>query len=197
MIEIDRADIAVICGKRRSGKSHFTKALIKGFKRRIIFDTNWEHDDMGARTSSFAGMQALWSRGLTHVVFQPTSKEPDYFDAFMHEIMEKYRGVNVTIEEIENYETTHKTTVWFKRCLDIGRHRDIGLVCTVRRIPDMNASIGANADHIFVFKTHRPQDLELLSKWIGEEVYKIQTAPEYSFVYYNDREGTTELKEKI
>ncbi|MBU1172987.1 MAG: hypothetical protein KKD44_25785 [Proteobacteria bacterium] len=195
-IEVRSDDVVVICGKRRSGKSHFMKELIKGFKRRIIYDLNWEHEDLGLVVRSTKVLREGWKSGINHVVYQPINTDESDFEKFIETVW-TFHDVCLIIEELEKYAKPHHMPRALKHLVDVGRHHGIGLVCTARRISMLSADIPFNADHIFVFKVHRPQDLDLLRQWVGDEIYKIRDAPEYSFVHYDDRAGTTCLMQKI
>lgn len=195
-IEVRSDDVVVICGKRRSGKSYFLKELIKGFKKRVIYDLNWEHEVLGYVVRSVNVLREGWKNGIHHLVYQPINTDEASFEEFLKTVW-TFKDFTLIVEELEKYATPHHMPRTLKRLVDTGRHHGIGLICTVRRISMLSADVPFNADHIFVFRVHRPQDLDLLRQWIGEEIYKIRGALEYSFIHYDDRAGTTTLMQKI
>ena len=119
-------------------------------------------------------------------------------------IRKKYLNISVdwnmlekAYEEIERYATSYNMPQNLKHHIDVGRHRGLGLFCTARRTKRTNPDILFNADHIFIFHQTRPEDVEYLADFVGETALKISGLPEYYFIYYSDREGTTTIMQKI
>ena len=195
-IEVRTDDVIVIIGKRRSGKSIFFKHIMKPIRRRIIWDYKHEHSDMGYVIHYPNQILEEWKRGIVHIVFQPLSKRPHDFDRFL-EVCWKLNNYTLGIEEIDQFMSPHYIPSSFAMFIDIGRGKGIGIVGVARRPHKLHADLTSNADHIFCFRQHRPQDIGYLKEWIGEEAEKLREIPEYYFLHYDDRKGETFLREKV
>lgn len=198
-IQVRSDDVIIVCGKRRSGKSYFFRVLMKPFKRRIIWDYNWEHGDMGYIVHFPNRIAEAMKKNLFHIVFQPINKTLDDFRNFLRAV-QNFHNVVFGIEEVERYAEGGKKSYMppeLRIIIDTGRHKAQGVVCTVRRINRVHQDIPANADHIFVFHQHRPQDLDLLREWMGEEIYKLKTLQPYFFIHYDDGEGETVVRKPV
>ena len=193
-------DIMCICGKRRSGKSYFMKWLLKQITKWIIWDTNHEYkqEDFPAATVCYKLLDIvkLYNQQKTRIIYQPMDKTEENFDLFC-KTMFTMSNVVIVVEEIERYATSYNMPPNLKQHIDIGRHRGLGLFCTVRRTKRTNPDILFNADHILIFHQTRPEDKEYLADFVGETALKIGDLPEYSFIWYQDREGTAQIMNKI
>jgi len=188
-------DIILITGKKRSGKSFFLsnlfKILVAGNVRVVLYDYNWEHNEYPDVTHDLNVVSQLWSTGSRFITFRPVDKSDIAFNQFCGAAYSLTNTV-IAVEEIERY-ANHWITYSqpnLKKIIDVGRHRGLGLLATTRRILRLASDIPFNADHIFIFKQTRPQDLKYLEEWVGPEVNQIVTLPEYSYLWYNDRLGT-------
>ena len=193
-------DIILITGKKRSGKSYFlTHFLIPLFFqskiRILIWDYNWEHKGQ-AITHNLNDLIEFFNRGTQLIVYQPIQKNPSDFSLFCQTAL-RLHNIMLCIEEVERY--ADHFIVYnqpnFKALIDSGRHRGLGLICTSRRVTWLASDIPFNLDYLFIFKQTRPQDLKYLSEWVGDGVYEIEKMEEYSFLCWNDANGTlTKMK---
>ena len=195
-IEVRTDDVIVIIGKRRSGKSIFFKHLLKPVSRRIIWDYNHEHGDMGYIIHYASQIPEEWKRGIVHIVYQPYTKTLEEFESFLR-ICWLLNNYVLGIEEVERYATTHFMPTPLKKLIDVGRHKGIGIYATCRRVMRVNPDLPFNADHIFCFRQHRPQDIGYLKEWIGEKAEELRNIPDYYFLHYDDRKGETFLRQKV
>jgi len=147
-------------------------------------------------------LKEAWEKGLFHIVFQPYDRTKEAFNSFL-EACQPFRNFVLGIEEAERYaiakQELEKTVPALRQFIDVGRHNGVGIFVTARRINRLHQDIPANADHIFVFKTHKPQDLDLLSEWLSDKVYVLKegSLKPFCFIHYDDRAGTTTLRPPV
>jgi len=185
--EIKSDNIIFVCGMRGSGKTTFVKWLLTQFNIPVvIWDYNWEHKPLGYVIVH--NLTDLQTAAKTHskIVYQPTEKTFIHFDNFCALTL-RYDNFMLVIEEIERFATSHSIPPNLKKLIDIGRHKGIGLTCTARRTLRTNPDIPYNANHIIMFKQHRPQDLQYLATFCGEDVWKLQTLPDYNYLWYDGK----------
>lgn len=195
-IRIRTDDVVVISGKRRSGKSVFLKHLIKGVRRRIIWDYNHEHTSKGFVVHYAHMIKEEWLRGITHIVFQPFDKSEDSFKFFLKNVY-VFNNFVLIIEEVERYAYSHHIPLPLRKFIDTGRHKGIGVYVTIRRPARTHKDILSNADHIFMFHQHLHTDIDYLKEWVGEKAETIKDLAPYNFLHFDDRTGKTVQREKV
>jgi len=198
-LKIRTDDVIVICGKRRSGKTFFLRHfLLPKLPRAIIWDYNYEYENLKNSIVVHNTSQILQLvQKYRFIIFRPILKTEDVFLQFCDAC---YKTVNntVIIEEVERYATSWNIPLSLKMIVDTGRHRGLGLICTMRRTMRTHPDIIFNADLIFAFHQHRPQDLDYLAQVMNPEVvYKLPKLPLYFFVVYDDRSGQSFICRKI
>jgi len=192
-MEYFTTDITVIAGRKTSGKSVFLKWLTSRFTRKLVWDYNHEHSSSGKVTHDLKTLFSLCKRtNPMKIVFQPFDKSEESFNEFCRQA-DLLSNYVLVIEEVERYATSHMIPENFAKIVDTGRHKGIGIVATCRRPREICLRLPSNADHIFLFQQHLPQDIEFLVDWVGAEAEKLKTAEQYSFLHYDARKGTTVL----
>lgn len=176
-------EIAVCCDVIESGETTLMKYLSKGIPRRILWDYNHEHDDMGYTVHYVNQIkESFIDEGRRHLVFQPFRKRDSDFEEFMDTVV-KFRNFTLIIEEAERYARggrKPKMPESLKDLIDTGaHHRGTGLIATCRRVGSLNEDIIFNAHHVFVFRQFRPQDTKYLKEWLGIKREVIQNLPAY------------------
>ena len=185
MHEVKNDDIVFICGKRGCGKSTFLKWLLGKLSCRVaIWDTNWEYSTQGfAITHSINEFCDALNR-FGRVIYQPIDKSTGHFNQFCGIILQT-NNIVLVVEEVERHATSYFIPPNLKTIIDIGRHKGIGLICTARRTMRTNPDIPYNANHVIIFKQHRPQDLEYMATFCGSDVWKLHTSPDYYYAWYD------------
>lgn len=179
-------DIIIYCGTAEEGKSTLMKHDAKQVRgRRIIWDYNREHRDMGRVVHWLDGENSLEKEfeHLKHIVFQPLDKSPEYFRKFMRtcNVLSRYYCFVLIIEEVEVYAEPSNCNLYKKQrdladLADNGRHRGVGVWMTCSNIHTLSKKLTFRASHIFAFRQHRPQDVEYLERWIGPKANMLSPA---------------------
>ena len=186
-VEIQSRDLIWIVGKKMSGKSHLLKKMLNIIPNYVVWDNNWEHSEKGKVTHDLNKFKRLIKRKKKRVIYQPRDKGVEHFDKWCKEI-NKLHNCFIVVEEIERYGTSHFAPDSLRELIDIGRFRYLGQIFTSRRPKRIWGDIPYNADHIFVFRMTRPQELIYMAEWVGNEVYALKDKPEYWYVHYDSRD---------
>lgn len=214
-IHLKTTDIAVFGGKKEEGKSTLLKHHAKGLRCRILWDWNREHGDMGYVVYDIDEIGEALEKGLNHVVYQPITgdqRSKTGFKSFMAEVkrLSFYYSFVVIIEEVEYFAkpsniNLHKKFPSLHDLIQSGRFRYIGVWVTARIIRHLAEDITHNADHIFAFRVHRPQDVDYLEDWIGPKANMLSQAKaqkhdvdfieKYHYLHFNGTE--TVLREPV
>jgi len=191
-------EIMVICGMIESGKSFFMKHIAKTIHRRIMWDYNREHADMGYVVHfDHQIKEHFLDEGLRHIVFQPYRRSMADFEAFLRAI-QPFRNYTLIIEEVERYCTSSPKYMpqILKDHIDTGaHHRATGLIVTCRRIAEVHPSITFNANHVVMFKQFRHADRKRLNKDFGIDIEALKKLKDY--YYWHFYRGKLHFKEPV
>jgi hypothetical protein len=75
------------------------------------------------------------------------------------------RDFLLVVEEADQFLDPQKKNTPFLRLIRRGRHREISLLCIVRRVPEINKNFRAQCSSIVTFTQTEPDDLDLLSRY--------------------------------
>lgn len=208
-MQISPRDMVFICGKSGSGKSHFVKTLLlPRLPKWILWDYKHEYYPQNYRgcieTHDIHVLITAYNRGAPRIIFKPWDKSEFAFNTFCACILQM---VNTTliVEEVDQYATSYKITPNLKTLVNVGSSgRGIGLITIARRTKRVNPDILSNAHHIIAFRQLRPEDLQYLAAFVGNEIYKLPELPQYYFIWYFDgspytqeQPGSTHIMSKI
>jgi hypothetical protein len=73
------------------------------------------------------------------------------------------------VEEADTFASKMKITPNFRKCINWGRMEGLGVVCTSPRLANLHNDCIAQSNHIFIFRTQLPNDLQWLSEFIPIE----------------------------
>jgi len=97
-------------------------------------------------------------------------------------------------EEADTFASKMKIEPNFKRCINWGRMEGLGVVSISPRPANLHNDCIAQANHVFIFQTQLPNDLNWLSQFIPKEALeqlpKLTSYPEGNsdFLYWNRKE---------
>ena len=108
-----------ICGKRRSGKTYFTKWLLRRIPKWIVWDYNFEYKMGDVIVYTLTDLRIQYRQGVKRIVYRPMSKTDEDFEAFCAEAF-SYANVMIVVEEVERYATSWQIPFSLKRIVDVG-----------------------------------------------------------------------------
>lgn len=183
-------DIVVVSGKRGSGKSYLTKYLVEQYAKIgdliIILDINDEYDDL-----KDSNVEIIKIKDKTDYI----EKINKYLDYAM-----KNTHVFLVLEDIDLLIDQYKIPESILNSLQIGRHRDIGMLFIFRRMNSIHKQVLFNTTHFYIFKSKLFLDRDYFAKQLNGD-FDIINLNQYEFRYINaitDTEFTGRLeKNKI
>lgn len=189
---IDKTDVVVIAGKRGSGKSTLVKHILStqlNEKNYLIYDVNREYGDFGFTLHSERSLTDLrkivFPSDEPHVVYQPMTFGEKIHDVVSGAIMEKGNYFFVC-EETDMYCSPRNVGEYFSRVLHVGRHYGVGVIAISRNVRGLNALVGSQAKHFFIFHTFFPQDKDYLSQFLHPDAMrKIDELKKFECLYFN------------
>jgi hypothetical protein len=159
---IRQNSLGAVMGKKGHGKTH--KASVDAFEleRLIVIDP----------LDEFAGGYIFYDFNEFSIHFQDIFEKEDFrvvlkfttdeeYRLFFQEIFE-YHDLNLLIDEIDNWASTHSVDAGLSRLISYGRHRSISFIGIVRRPQEMNAKLRSQLDWIISFKQTEKRDLDIM-----------------------------------
>jgi hypothetical protein len=106
----------------------------------------------------------------------------------------KHGNMLYAVEEANTFASKTKIEPRFQRCINWGRMEGLGVVVISPRCSNLHNDCIAQANHVFLFKTQLPNDLQWLGGFVPPDALKeLPTLEEHekgnsSFIYWNRRE---------
>jgi len=179
--------IALIFGKRGSGKSYLANKLIETESRLIVFDTIGEYTN-GVVFENQTDFYKFWRRSYRRpfrLIYRPLNPEL--------EIEELCKAVFLCgnccllVEEIDCYCTAYQISDSFANIIQRGRHKNIRLIGVTQRPFGIHRLLTSQAKEIFIFSTNEPRDREYLRTLLGQDVDgQLDALKQYQFVKWTD-----------
>jgi len=162
----------LICGRPDTGKTTLAKYILSNEPDHMVYDTNQEYEEFNhyvPKSYDFVSFQRfcskIWNQG--NLLFCV-----DEAEIYMHTSPQPLKGPIGNI--------VHR-----------GRHRGIGFMAITRRLANLHTDIFSFADHIFIFKLTKKQDLDYLGNFLDDpdQAKDVKKINKWWFYYYNeDRE---------
>ena len=188
--------IYTVFGKRGSGKTVLIQTYAKRCSRLLVWDVIGEYDDIGyVCTSLDEFLEQASERSEEHtfkLVYQPVHEKRDIdecFDVFLRTawIM---GGCMVIVDEIDMLCTPAKVPPELFKNLNLGRHRNLGLICASRRPAQVPRLVTSQSDAIVYFMTIEPNDLAYVKDTVGKDgVQIVSHLPKYHCLVYRPGRG--------
>lgn len=165
------APILCIFGQRGYGKSTLARPLVERDARLLAYDLQREHDCLPLDYRGFCeyldALPALdtFRVGLTEI------GEEEHFAAIAWELAGRLEGRGLTffLEEAQHVAPNRAEPPIVKRLIAEGRHWAVKIVACSRRPSEMSRLLSSQAEEIFVFRTHEPDDLTYLRAFLSRE----------------------------
>lgn len=164
------ARIAIVLGRKGSGKSTRVKAALAKWKRWVAWDLRGEYGEIpGARTwhdvREFAAHLASGGTIEREVFACPAWQ----FEAWCRWVFETGDLVAV-IEEITRYVSAGHAPAALQDLFDRNRHARVWLVCVGARLAGIPKGLVHQADDVCSASMELPADVDFLAKWKGTAI---------------------------
>lgn len=192
-MNFNSTDCILIMGRRGCGKSYLARKVQDIYPRKIVFDTLHEYEGVGEHVHSFDEfcnklIELNNSRpdNFTLIVnFDPeTVSSDDEFNEMLR-LSYYFGNVQIVIEEVQEYSTTHQLPHWLKKLLLTGRHQNISLLFTSQRPGEINKTILSQCLHIFCGQIVEGNDLRYIASFLRQDSQKLSTLPDRQFIYFS------------
>ena len=161
-----QAKIICIFGKRGSGKSTLAKRFLQEKRRVIVFDPLGEYS--GEQFSHLGELLArIRNRKSFFVVYRPRDARAEF--PWLARIAYEVGSLWLVAEEISWAISPAKMPEPVEVLIRYGRHRDVDLLGISRRPAEVNRDLTANANEIYIFRTHEPRDIAYFRSIIGSD----------------------------
>ena len=187
------APVAVVLGRRGSGKTTLVKSRLDLFPRVLICDPNHEYE--GRAPDGLSGLyQLARSERKFRLVFRPPlgvaeAEELEAVDC-LAEIAYRTGNLLLVVEEADRYTKHGKDTLPYLRLLiDQGRHNEIGVVMVARRPSRLPKDVIENASALYLFHIHEPHSQRYLAGIIGADVAQLAGLGAGDYLEWDERRG--------
>ena len=171
-INLKADDVIIVIGRRGTGKSVLADYLLQQFDDAghptFVYDTVRDHPNFKRET--------------------PSNPSMEDFEIWAKKFYEQGNLI-VLVEEIDMLCTSSRIGPEFKKLVSLGRHENVGLIMTYRRIADAHKLPPSQAHHFFIFKTHLPNDISYLRTLIGNDVDQLPALEDFHFLHYHDQQS--------
>lgn len=168
---IKTTDIITISGKRESGKTYLSKFLIDSLNANDydidIYDINREYDKEYGNIIRFKSV-ADYKEKIPILVNEAMNKGSKF----------------LVIDDADLIIDQNSIPSAILECLQIGRHRDIGMILIFRRVNTMHKQVIFNTNHFFIFKSKLLLDRDYFKKNLSSD-FDILNLEQYEFFYMN------------
>lgn len=172
-INLKPDDVIIVIGRRDTGKSVLADYLLQKFAdeghKTFVYDTVRDHPTFKREC--------------------PENPSLEDFEIWAKKIYEEGNMV-LLVEEIDMLCTSSLIGPQFKKLVSLGRHQNVGLIMTYRRIADAHKLPPSQAHHFFIFRTHLPNDISYLRSLIGNDVDQLPSLKDYHFLHYHNEVST-------
>ncbi len=174
-----------VVGSAGGGKTYFTLWLILKFLIPAGVDfVVWDYNHRGYDSLPVPKIHTYDAKTAPkQCVYQPYDKSEKAFIAFCKAVFTSNKVV--IIEEAQEYFTKQHMPEEANHLIRTGRNFGVCYIAVTQRPQEMHTAVLSNSMHLFVFKLTYPPDVDLLVKWVGEELRNIKALPLHNFYYRN------------
>lgn len=196
-------DKIAILGRSGCGKSYLAKRIQSMWPRRIIIDSLNEYtegdvvhtfDEFGEKLKILKN-----SNSKEFVLVFKFDPESHVNDMEFNEIMRcayYFGNVQVVIEEVQLYSTTHSIPHWLKSSLLTGRHQNMSILVTSQRPGEVHKTIISQCSHVFCGTVHEGNDIRYLANFLNEDADRLASLPDRRFLYFS-KNGISEISNEF
>jgi len=185
--------IYVIAGKRGLGKTTLLKSLLENYESSniIVFDYLSEYDIENFNIAF--GLNEINQNILNKkdkyvkLIFRPNKEDNLTIEKSFDKICEIVLLSNNTIfiiEECDNFCSPYYLSEPFRQIIEYGRHQNISIIATTRRLGNLNRSLTAQANKLFTFRQTEKRDLEALN-FLGLNINQVKDLDNFKYIEYD------------
>lgn len=165
-------DVAIILGKRGSGKTTLIRSLINQL----------------ARSYHIIALDILnnFTKTKNEEVININPDDKEQINNTLTKIWNRGNCI-VVIDEYDVLSNTGASTkdILYK-LLNLGRNRNIGLIVSARRTANISKNTLANCNKLFIGKTSYLKDIQNLEQYFTFSIESYQNLPDFHFLYLED-----------
>lgn len=186
--------IVGVAGRKGSGKSALTRAILEHCNRLFLFDTMGEHSWVPEQFNSLdqawvfiamAGQQAQPFQG-SYVAEDAGDESLDTDFAEICTAVWESGNMTLAVEELPMLSEPNYVPPAFNRLVRLGRHRSVNILYTGQRLSECPRRVTAATDLFALFHTSEPVDLDRISERCGPETAQaVSNLGEHEFVVYD------------
>ena len=157
--------------------------MLAGKSRVIVFDPLGEYD--GERFDNLCSL-LRYARGRKRffAVYRPRDARAEF--PWLARIAFELGGLCLVAEEISWAISPAKMPVEIEALIRYGRHRDVELLGISRRPAEVNRDLTANANEVYIFRTHEPRDIKYFRDVIGSVADTLPNLPAFTPYVWKD-----------
>ncbi|NJM09518.1 MAG: ATP-binding protein [Bdellovibrionaceae bacterium] len=105
------------------------------------------------------------------LIFQPGIELDDFSAQFdqICRIVFYLGGVQLILEELQEYASPHQLPHWLKKLMLVGRHQNISVLFTSQRPGEINKTVLSQCAHLFCGNIFEGNDLRYISNFLDQD----------------------------
>jgi len=191
MINIRANQVATITGIRGSGKSYLLDKLINVTPSYVVYDVMHEHENKNAViVNNLKDLHHSFYKQHKRIIYHPQHIDVVEFDWLCLALYSTGNRM-FFVEEANRVMPNGQITKGASQLIDLGRHRNVGMIVVTRRIALLDKLPVSQSEHILIFKTVLPNDIQYLKEFIGPDADKASALDGYKFLYHTKSQTVT------
>lgn len=182
--------VTLVTAKRGHGKTTVLKELLFNTPRFSVFDTVYEYDArvlnaVVCRTTS--DVEYCLRKNEPRIIFQPVKMNENIFEYWCALHYELGMNYLMLVSEVNRWYSSAKNGEYSSMILDLGRHKNLGLIGDCRRVIGMNKLFLAQCSNFVLGRMFLPEDYDYLSEFLPEEVLlEVSEVEQFEFVVFHE-----------
>lgn len=188
-------DKIFILGRSGCGKSFLGKSIQDQFDRLVVIDSLYEYS--GSDFDFVVDSYQSFLNALVHLEKEKNFKILFRFNLAMGnsereilfdracECIYQLGDVCLVIEEVHLYSSPQFLPHWFKNIALMGRHQNIGLICTSQRAGETNKTLLSMSTYVYCGQIIDLNDQKYIANFIGKEARALSELQDRTFIEYS------------
>lgn len=186
--------IVAVAGRKGSGKSSLTRAILQRSSRTFVFDTMGEHswipDQLDSLDQAWTYISVNAQEDVPFIAsYTPQGTREDSLETDFAEICTAvYESGNMTlaVEELPMLSLPQYNPPAFDRLIRLGRHRSVNVLYTAQRLSEVPRRVTAATDMFILFSHTEPRDLDAIAERCTPDTAEtVASLGEHEFVVYD------------